>query len=110
MLTEWDMSALPTITQSANISDIMNDPKMANPYPDGLPEEVAETWNLRMDSVMKICLRNSDIISRINVWGVSDGDSWKNDFPVPGRKDYPLIFDRDYNMKPFMKKYLKKGV
>lgn len=110
MLTEWDMSALPTITQSANISDIMNDPKMANPYPDGLPQEVADTWNLRMDSVMEICLRNSDIVSRINVWGVSDGDSWKNDFPVPGRKDYPLAFDRDYNMKPFLSKYLKKGV
>lgn len=34
------------------------------------------------------------------VWGVTDGDSWKNNFPVRGRTNYPLLFDRDGKPKP----------
>jgi endo-1,4-beta-xylanase len=26
--------------------------------------------------------------------------SWKNDYPVPGRTNYPLLFDRDRKPKP----------
>jgi endo-1,4-beta-xylanase len=28
------------------------------------------------------------------MWGVNDGQSWKNDWPIHGRTDYPLLFDR----------------
>lgn len=60
-----------------------------------------------MDELMTIYLRNSDVISRVTAWGVSDGDSWRNDWPVRGRREYPLLFDRNYNPKPFLAKYLK---
>jgi endo-1,4-beta-xylanase len=46
------------------------------------------------------------VISRVNAWGVTDGDSWKNDFPVRGRKEYPLLFDRQYQPKPFIQELL----
>ena len=46
-------------------------------------------------------------ISRITFWGVNDGTSWLNDFPVKGRTNYPLFFDRDYNEKPIIKKVIK---
>jgi endo-1,4-beta-xylanase len=36
---------------------------------------------------------------RVTMWGVSDGDSWKNNFPARGRTDYPLLFDRDHQPK-----------
>jgi endo-1,4-beta-xylanase len=36
------------------------------------------------------------------MWGVSDATSWKNNFPVRGRTDYPLLFDRDYQAKPIV--------
>ena len=36
-----------------------------------------------------------------------DGTSWLNDFPVKGRTNYPLFFDRDYNEKPIIKKVIK---
>ena len=29
-----------------------------------------------------------------------DGESWKNNFPVRGRTNYPLLFDRKLNKKP----------
>ncbi|MDE6654375.1 MAG: endo-1,4-beta-xylanase, partial [Muribaculaceae bacterium] len=107
MITELDMSALPTITESADVSESAAHNVNMNPYPNGLPTEVDSLWNQRMSTVMDIILRHSDVISRVNFWGVTDGDSWKNSWPMKGRKEYPLLFDRDYQMKPFMKEYLK---
>jgi len=37
-------------------------------------------------------------ISGITFWNISDKHSWLDDFPVRGRKDYPLLFDQ--NLKP----------
>lgn len=103
MITEWDMSALPTARQSANISDTVAFRKSLNPYPDALPDSVNTAWNRRMDEFFTLFEKHSDIVTRVTAWGVSDGDSWKNDFPVRGRKDYPLLFDRDYQPKKFVK-------
>lgn len=107
MLTEFDMSALPTVNMTANISEMTRMREGLNPYPDGLPEDVAERWNERMDSVMQICLNHAEDISRVTFWGVHDGNSWKNNWPVFGRIDYALPFDRALNPKPFIKKYIK---
>lgn len=102
MITELDMSALPTVSRSANVADMVDMKQVVDPYPDGLPAEVSDEWNARMLDFMRLLLRNSDNISRVNVWGVEDGCSWKNNFPVRGRTDYPLFFGRDYQMKPFL--------
>lgn len=104
MITEWDMSALPTLTRSANVADQVAFRKALNPYPDALPDDVDRQWNSRMDAFYTMFLRHADVIQRVTAWGVNDADSWKNGFPMPGRKDYPLFFDRDYRMKPFLKK------
>lgn len=106
MITEWDMSALPTLTRSANVGDTVAFRKSLNPYPDGLPEDVAQQWNNRMSEMMDLFVKHSDVITRVTAWGVGDNDSWKNGWPVPGRVDYPLLFDRNYEVKPFLTKYL----
>jgi endo-1,4-beta-xylanase len=31
---------------------------------------------------------------------VHDGQSWLNDWPIRGRTNYPLLFDRQYKPKP----------
>lgn len=106
MVTEWDMSALPTVKQSANISDTVAYQKMLNPYPETLPDSVSKAWNNRMKQFFGLFEKHADVISRVTAWGVSDGDSWKNDFPVKGRHDYPLLFDRNYQPKPFVKEIM----
>lgn len=106
MVTELEMSALPTVQWGANISDNVELQEKYNPYTGGLPEEVSKEWNDRMAMLMDIYKRNSDIVARVTWWGTQDGMSWKNDFPMRGRTDYPLLFDRNYNMKPFMVKEL----
>ncbi len=103
MVTEWDMSALPTVSRSANIADKVEYEKTMNPYPDGLPDSISREWNARMKAFFELFLRHSDVITRVTAWGVSDGDSWKNDYPMKGRKEYPLLFDRNYQPKPFVK-------
>lgn len=108
MITEWEMSALPTLTKAANIADTVGFNQKLNPYPNQLPDSVSTLWNDRMDSFFKLFLKHSDVITRVTVWGVSDGDSWKNNWPMFGRKEYPLLFDRNYQLKPFLQKYFEK--
>ena len=117
-ITELDMSILPSVTQSADVSggnwfEAMRNPEtrealMAklDPYKDGIPEDVYAAWNARMGAFLEMFLRNSDVVRRINLWGVSDADSWKNGWPIPGRHDAPLWIDRNFELKPFLKTYV----
>ncbi|CAK7018744.1 endo-1,4-beta-xylanase [Bacteroides rodentium] len=107
MITEWEMSALPTVHERANISDTVAFHAAMNPYPEVLPDSVSRVWNARMKAFFNLFVKHSDVMERVTVWGVSDGDSWKNDFPVKGRKEYPLLFDRNYEMKPFLKELME---
>lgn len=108
-ITELDMSILPTVTRSADVSMTGEDWQAAlNPWPDGnFPQDVQDAWNARMGEVLDMFLRNSDAVRRINVWGICDSDSWKNGWPIPGRMDAPLWVDRNYNLKPFLHKYAR---
>jgi len=110
MITEFDMSALPTVSRSANVSDrVQSDKKVLNPYTDGLPDSVSTKWNARMETFMNLFIKHADYVSRVTAWGVSDRDSWKNNFPMRGRTDYPLFFDREYRPKPFVQKLIDGG-
>lgn len=102
MITEWDMSALPTVKEGANISDTAVYRKALNPYPETLPDSVSQLWNARMKSFFDLFVKHADVITRVTAWGVSDGESWKNNFPVHGRHDYPLLFDRNHQPKAFV--------
>lgn len=105
MITELDMSALPSPRQNvgANIADTEEYKKEMNPYTESLPDSVAAAWEKRFAEFFNLFLKNSDKIKRVTMWGVSDKDSWKNDYPMMGRTDYPLLFDRSYKAKPLVK-------
>jgi len=108
MVTEFDMSALPSPRRNvgANISNTEAYRQEMNPYTDILPDSVMAKWENRMVEYFNLFIHNSDKISRVTLWGVTDGDSWKNDFPMRGRTDYPLLFDREYNAKPVVHKII----
>ena len=36
-----------------------------------------------------------DDISGVTTWGMADNNTWLDNFPVVGRKNYPLLFDMD---------------
>lgn len=70
-----------------------------NPYKDGLPAEVDREIADRYEELMRVIWNNRDKIARVTFWGLHDGVSWKNDYPIPNRTNYPLLFDRNLNPK-----------
>jgi endo-1,4-beta-xylanase len=104
-VTELDISALPSRRPDigANIADTEAYRQEMNPYTEGLPEAVSKAWNERMGDFFRLFLEYPGKVSRVTMWGVTDGDSWKNGFPMRNRTDYPLLFDRQYQPKPVVR-------
>ncbi len=109
MATELDLSVLPWPggNNGAAISTRFDYDALLNPYADGLPKDVRQRQRDFYDRLFAIYLRHADVMERVTFWGVSDADSWKNSWPVPGRTDYPLAFDRQLRPKPFVKDIIK---
>lgn len=111
MITELDLSILPSPRRDvgADISTNFDYQKELNPYTEGVPQEASIAWNNRMNDFFKLFLKHSDTVSRVTLWGISDGDSWKNNFPVRGRTDYPLLFDRNHQAKPVVQMIINEA-
>jgi endo-1,4-beta-xylanase len=43
--------------------------------------------------VFAIFREDRDKINGLTFWNVTDRHTWLDDYPVPGRKNYPLLFD-----------------
>jgi len=101
MITELDVSVLPSAWGlTAEITSRHDYDEKYNPWKDGvLPKDVEKEHARRYIDLFKMYLRHADVIDRVTLWGLTDGDSWLNDFPVSGRTDYPLFFGRDGQMK-----------
>ena len=102
VISELDIDVLPRVTsqESAEISmNIKQDPKL-NPYVSGLPDSVQKALAERYAELFRAFLRHRGVVTRVTFWGVTDGDSWRNDWPVKGRTSYPLLFDRSGRPKP----------
>ena len=54
----------------------------------------------RYADIFRVVLRHRAAISRVTFWGVTDAQSWLHDFPIPGRINYPLLWDRLGRPKP----------
>ena len=78
---------------------IQQDPKL-NPYAKGLPQSVQQKLTKRYADLFGVYLKHRDVVTRVTLWGVTDADSWRNDWPVEGRTSYPLLFDRSGHPKP----------
>lgn len=102
MITELDLEVLPRDFSGAEISQRIKDPAdpSLNPYTGGLPDSVQNQLANDYEALFKLFLKHRDKISRVTFWGVNDGQSWLNGWPLPGRTNYPLLFDRNYRPKP----------
>ena len=96
-ITELDINVLPQALrgQTAEVTAKAEAQPELNPYVDGLPEAVQQELAKRYAELFGVFLKHSDVISRVTFWGLKDGDSWLNNWPVKGRTNYPLLFDRD---------------
>lgn len=112
MITELDLSVLPWPrgNYGASVETNFEYQKAMNPYTDGLPAEKAQEQTEFFKKLFGLYLKYKDVISRVTFWGLTDGDSWKNGWPMAGRTDYPLAFDRNYEPKPFVDAICKEAM
>ncbi len=111
MITELDVSVLPFPDERARGAEIGLDlalDKKYNPYPDGLPAGIEAQFSQRYADLFEVFFRNQDAVSRVTFWGVTDAQSWRNDWPMRGRSDYPLLFDRDNRLKPAWREIIRR--
>jgi endo-1,4-beta-xylanase len=102
MITELDIDVLPAASghRGADITLNVELQSKLNPYTNGLPDGVQQALANRYRDLFGVYLKHRDVITRVTFWGVSDGDSWLNYWPVRGRTSYPLLFDRNGKPKP----------
>ena len=102
MITEMEVNVLPTPPEvyGADISQQARYLEKLNPYSAGLPDSVSNHLAERYADLFGVFMKHKDVITRVTFWGVNDGYSWKNDWPIRGRTNYPLLFDRNYKPKP----------
>ena len=97
MITELDIGVLVDWPdqRSADVSLRGTLTPESDPYADGLPPRMQRALAERYADVFRVFWRHRDTISRVTFWGVTDGDSWRNYWPIRDRSNYPLLFDRD---------------
>jgi len=95
-ITELDIDMLPKAVEgnTAEVSLTAKARKELDPYPNGLPPAMQQALAKRYAELFATYVKHRGTIGRVTFWGVTNGDSWLNNWPVRGRTSYPLLFDR----------------
>lgn len=109
MITELDLTVLPSPWEDAGaeLTNMFEYRPEMDPYTSGMTAEAEKEFSDRYLSFFKLFMKHQDKIERVTLWGVNDGHSWKNNWPIRGRTDYPLLFDRENNPKPVIYEIIK---
>ncbi len=111
MITELDVDVLPAASRSQAADATLNfqsNPAL-DPYAGGLPDSMQRALARRYADLFGEFVKHRGQITRVTFWGVSDGDSWLNYWPVRGRTNYPLLFDRQGRPKPAFQSVIALG-
>lgn len=113
MVTELDIGVLPFYQMDSNIVPLSyfdaETQKKYNPFPDGLSDAVEKKLANRYAELFSFFRNHRDLFGRITFWAVHDGQSWRNYWPITGRSDYPMLFDRHYQPKPAFDAVVQEG-
>lgn len=112
-VTELDIDVLPRHAQvwdgRADVQLRLQQDPALNPYQDGLPDAVQAELTQRYADIFALFLKHHDKIKRVTFWGPHDGHSWLNNWPIRGRTNHPLLFDRALKPKPAFHAVLKEA-
>jgi len=103
MITELDVNVLPS-EDDVNVDYDPDSgetvPSELNPFTNGLPDYMQQMLKDRYVELFELFKKHQEKIDRVTFWGLDDGHTWLNGFPIPNRTNHPLLFDRDYEPKP----------
>ena len=64
-------------------------------YTSEMEAQQAEKYKM----LFEVFRKHKNVVTSVTFWNLSDRSSWLDNFPVPGRKDFPLLFDADFKPK-----------
>ncbi|HTR80178.1 MAG TPA: endo-1,4-beta-xylanase [Bacteroidota bacterium] len=98
-ITELDIDVVPATQRNrgADLSVNSYHEVKEDIYANGLPDSMQVLLATRYSDLFSVFVKHADVIDRVTFWGVTDGNSWLNS---PGRVNYPLLFDRNFQPKP----------
>jgi len=101
MFTELDLGVLPNTwdNTTADVSQTAQGSDKMNPYAAGLPDSVNQAQSKAYADLFRLFLKYPKKVARVTFWGLNDGQTWLNDWPIRGRTNYPLLFDRKFQPK-----------
>lgn len=108
-ITELDLNMLPDYrpVAGADVSQHHDYVKLLDPYRKRLPGKLEKKFNNRYLAFFALYRKYAPSIRRITLWGTHDTMSWLNNWPIPGRVNYPLLFNRQGEPKPVVKQIIK---
>ncbi len=74
------------------------------PYSKEVEDRLADSYK----RFFEVLHKNAGKVTSVTFWGLDDGRTWLNGFPVRGRTDYPMLFDRE--LKPKKAYYSVKSI
>ena len=90
-ITELDISVYPKEHNARERKD--------EDYDTAFSEERERKQMEQYKMCFELFRKYKDAITGVTFWNISDRHSWLDNFPVRGRKDYPLLFDKDLQPK-----------
>ena len=85
-ITELDLSIYPWEKNKR-----ARRPDESDAYTPDLQDRQAGQYKMLFDTFRN----NRDKLNGVTFWNVTDKSTWLDDYPVPGRKNYPLLFDTE---------------
>ena len=100
MITELDVDVLPR--KGGGGADISSTEKQGlDPYKNALPAEMQQKLARRYGELFKVFAKHRGTsLTRVTFWGFYDGGTWLDNWPVRGRTNHPLLWDRQLQPKP----------
>jgi endo-1,4-beta-xylanase len=74
-----------------------------------MPKDRIQQQTQRYQDIFRIAADYPQV-KNITTWGIADNHTWLDNFPVPGRKNWPLLFDTHYHHKEAVSCLMETGL
>ncbi|MDI1251280.1 MAG: endo-1,4-beta-xylanase [Lacunisphaera sp.] len=99
MITELDLDLVERLVWGADTTQ-HEEPTATNLGWKVAPPELLQRQAEQYAQLFRIFRRQHAAVDRVTIWHLHDGKSFLNNWPVKGRTNHPLLFDRHLQPKP----------
>lgn len=93
-ISELDVDVLPRARGHSGGIDSIAYQSGIDPFKKEFPAEMQKRLADRYADIFRVFVKHHKLIDRVTFWCVTDADSWLNNWPVRGRTNHPLLWDR----------------